>query len=317
MVFVYSGAIDHKGYGGLVKSMQPSDEQPHRPNAIMFLTTFGGHADQAYRIARLLQNTTDTFYLCLPAECKSAGTLITLGANELFMTPVSELGPLDVQLRQRDEIGQRRLGMTVRTALEGLSDETFKVFENAMLKITLSSYQAIGFDVASRVASTIATGVMAPVYAQIDPEKLGADLRDLSVATAYGTRLIEHGGNATRGAVRQLVEDYPTHGFIIDNAEADTLFETVKGPTEEMHKLMFSLGEVVYVAQSPHVVGRLDGHSPEDGNDRAAKRSPEGSSPTDVDRRRKAPRRSNRKRERAVAGAPGKTAGDGDDGGKS
>ncbi len=50
-VFVYSGSIDNDGLGRLIEAMQLSDEQPARPNAIMFLTTYGGHAGQAYRIA--------------------------------------------------------------------------------------------------------------------------------------------------------------------------------------------------------------------------------------------------------------------------
>ena len=114
--------------------------------------------------------------------------------------------------------------MVVRTALDGLGTETFKVFKRAMYSIMWDSKGTIGFDVASRVAATIATGVMAPVYQQIDPESLGNDLRDLSIATAYGERLAGHGGNATAKTVRYLVEDYPTHDFIIDREEAQSLF---------------------------------------------------------------------------------------------
>ena len=213
MVFVYSGAIDNRGYGHLIQSIQPSDKQPLRPNSIMLLTTLGGDAGYAYQIARLLQTISSSFYLCLPASCKSAGTLITLGASELFMTSVSELGPLDVQLRRKDEIGERRSGMVVRTALDGLADEVFKVYERVMLRIKQSSGETISFEVASRIAASIATGVMRPVYAQINPEELGNDLRDLAVATEYGNRLVERSGNANTETVRRLVEDYPTHNF--------------------------------------------------------------------------------------------------------
>ena len=164
-------------------------------------------------------------------------------------------------------------GMVVRTALDRLADETFKVFEQVMLRITLGSGHTISFDVASRVASTIATGVMAPVYAQVDPESLGNDLRDLSVATAYGERLVEFGGNATHDTVRQLVEDYPTHEFIIDSQEAKKLFKIVKDPSEEMNRLTKELGEIAYSVQSPHVIMRADRHleqeeSDDNGNNR-------------------------------------------------
>lgn len=296
MVFVYSGAIDHEGFGGLVKTLEPSDQQPLRPNAILFLTTHGGHAGLAYRIARLLQSLTKNFYLCVPSECKSAGTLIALGANEIYMPLVSELGPLDAQFRRRDEIVGRRSGMVVRTALDGLADETFKVYEKVMLGITRRSGQTISFDVSSRIASTVATGVMAPVYAQIDPQSLGNDLRDLSVAKEYGNRLVAYGGNATEETVTHLVEGYPEHEFIIDSAEAKGLFNQVNDPTDEMNSLILALGETVYSVQKPHAIRRLDGNFEEgeindDGTD------PDGNGAAGVAEGRKAPRRGNRKRE--------------------
>lgn len=255
MVFIYSGAVDHKGFRGLVKALS-SDEQPRKPNAILFLTTHGGDAGQAYRIARFLQTVTEEFYL-VPSICKSAGTLIALGATKIYMPITSELGPLDVQLWRRDEIigqRQRRSGMVVRTALQGLAEETYKVFETAMLRITERSQHNIGFEVASRVAAMMATGVMTPVYQQVNPESLGNDLRDLSIATAYGDRLARHGGNAKKDTVRRLVEDYPSHDFIIDYEEAKELFENVDGITAEMKALAFNeaLNEAVYSVQYPH-----------------------------------------------------------------
>ena len=300
MVFVYSGSVDPAGYGGLIMSMEPSAEQPMRPNAILFLTTSGGEADQAYRIARLMQQIANEFLLCVPSTCKSAGTLIALGASKIYMPIVSELGPIDVQLRRRDEIGQRQSGMVVRTALDGLADETFKVFEKAMLKITVGSGQSISFDVASRVASTIATGVMAPVYAQIDPQSLGNDLRNLSVATEYGSRLVEYGGNATMETVNELVEGYPAHEFIIDHEEAKRLFRVVEPPTEERTNLITALGKTIYEVQMPSRILRADGNfvqfvqeeeAPDDEDGKDSQRD------ASVDQRRKATRPGNRARE--------------------
>lgn len=66
-VFVYSGAIDKPGFGRLIQCMQPSERQPHRPNTVLFLTTRGGHANAAYQIARLVQNTSERFILCIPS----------------------------------------------------------------------------------------------------------------------------------------------------------------------------------------------------------------------------------------------------------
>lgn len=305
-VFVYSGDIDYDGYGQLMQTLQPSSNQALRPNSIMYLTTNGGHANAAYQIARLLQRMSEKFYLCVPSYCKSAGTLIALGASEIYMSSASELGPLDAQLPQRNEIGRRRSGMLVRTALEGLADETRRVFEEVMLSITVKSKHSISFEVASGIAATIATGVMRPVYAQINPDVLGNDLRDLSIATAYGDRLVSHGGNATKQTVRKLVEDYPEHGFIIDAEEAASLFTVVKQVDEKMARLMFALGELVYVSRTPHFVERLDG-PPEQEEDQENERESdaEPAESAGLDRGRKAKGRGHRKRKESAGGPSG------------
>ena len=108
-VVVYSGEIDTKGVGRLVESL--GLEKKNRPNTFLVLTTNGGTADAAYRIARLLQIVSKRFYLYVPMRCKSAGTLIALGAHEIYMSPLAELGPLDVQLVQRNEIDRMRSGL--------------------------------------------------------------------------------------------------------------------------------------------------------------------------------------------------------------
>ncbi len=258
-VFVYSGPIDNDGFSHIVRAMQPSENPPHRVNSLLVLTTQGGDAGAAYKIARLFQETSQIFTIFVPAKCKSAGTLIALGASKLVMAPAfSELGPLDVQLLQRDEIGQRRSGMVVRTALRGLSAETFDVFQKIMLGIKVNSNYTISLEMASRIAAQIATGVMTPVYAQINPEVLGNDLRDLNVAKAYGNRLVEHGKNATSTTVKRLVEEYPAHGFIIDKAEASRLFKSVDDPSPALLNLRKALSPYVYTEQRPHYVMRVD-----------------------------------------------------------
>ena len=257
-VLAYSGAIDREGYMALLEEMVPRDDLPPRTNAFLLLATDGGDADFAYRIARFFQTVFERFYICIPGRCKSAGTLIALGANELIMSGYSEIGPLDVQLTQRDEIGQMRSGLVVRKALEGLSEETMKIYENVMLGIKRRSRQAISFEVASRVAASMATGVMAPVYAQISPEALGNDLRDLAIARDYGERLIEHGKNADLETIRTLIEDYPSHRFIIDRSEAEQLFNTVPIPTDSVTRLITTLGSRILLQQRRRIVRRLD-----------------------------------------------------------
>lgn len=257
-IFLYSGSIDSKGFGLLFSELAVSASTPRRPNALLLLTTYGGSANDAYRIARVMQMISRKFTLCIPAMCKSAGTLIALGANRIMMNDISELGPLDVQLRQRDEIGEIRSGMVIRTALEGLTEETFALFEHVMLSVKQKSRNTVSLEVSSRIATNLTAQVMAPIYAQIDPHNLGTDLRDLNVATAYGRRLSKYGKNVRNRTIDRLVEEYPSHDFIIDKEEAEDLFHKVDDLSADVNRLVVSLGRAVYSPQSPHVVKRLD-----------------------------------------------------------
>ena len=254
-VVAYSGYIDHPAVGNLL--MEIYREEDKRENTFLILTTIGGDADAAYRIARIVQLISKKFYLCVPRMCKSAGTLIALGANEIVMNPFAELGPLDVQLVQRDEIEQSRSGLVVDTALEGLAEKTRATFQECLLSITYGSDKAISFEAASKVAATLATGVMAPIYAQIRPGDLGNDRRNLEIAKAYGQRLIRHSRNAKRDAISRLVHKYPSHSFIIDSEEAETLFRNV---TTRLHNHVMALFRELPQdpGKRPAYVSRLD-----------------------------------------------------------
>jgi hypothetical protein len=92
----------------------------------------------------------------------------------------------------------------------------------------------------------MASNLLSPVYAQINPDVVGNDFRDLNVALQYGARLISNSENADLSTVLHLVNHYPSHDFIIDNEEAAGLFKNVDQPEEELYKLIGYLGEAAY-----------------------------------------------------------------------
>jgi membrane-bound ClpP family serine protease len=104
-----------------------------RTNVMLILVTEGGDADAAFRIARCLQTSYKRFTLFVTGYCKSAGTLIALGAEELVFLETGELGPLDVQMTKPDELVQTQSGLTLTSALETLNEQAFKAFESFML----------------------------------------------------------------------------------------------------------------------------------------------------------------------------------------
>lgn len=203
---------------------------------MVYLTTLGGSADTAYRMARCLQSAYGsgrvTVYVLL--FCKSAGTLIAIGAHDLVMADDSELGPLDVQLAKPDAVGERMSGLTPIQALETLRTEAFKCFEKCFLDIIERSGGQVSTPTASAMAVRMATGLFRPVYGQLDPMRLGEYQRSMLIADQYGKRLNNVANNLRLkdDALGRLIADYPSHGFVIDPAEATTIFQRVRPPTE-------------------------------------------------------------------------------------
>ena len=207
---------------------------PQRKNVLLILTTDGGDADVTYRIARCLQRRYKRFIVYVRGWCKSAGTLLVSGANEIIMPDDGELGPLDVQLIKRDEFGERESGLAPRQALETLRDESLKVFEHYFLKLRVRSGFSLSSALTSEIAKAMAVELFKPIYGQLDPMRLGEIERAVQVAKAYGERLGRIGRNfRTTTALDDLVSGYPSHTFVIDREEAERLFRRVRRPEED------------------------------------------------------------------------------------
>src|SRR5688500_5732755 len=99
-LFVFGGASDETSAARVVEKL--SRRESRKPNASLFLTTNGGDPHAAFRMAKALQRFYRKTRLLIVGPCKSAGTLMALGAHEVAFAPTGELGPLDVQLNKPD-----------------------------------------------------------------------------------------------------------------------------------------------------------------------------------------------------------------------
>ncbi len=249
-VYAYSGPIDDDGLGRTVTAIA---KHKTKDTALLILTTNGGSANTAYQIARIFQKMYDEFIVCTPSYCKSAGTLIALGAHRLLVDMVSELGPLDVQLYKQNEIGARKSGLLARSSFQALAEASFELYERLMMGITMRSGGLVSFKLASELSASMASNLLAPVYGQINPDIVGSETRDLNIALQYGLRLIRHSENASPSSVIELIEEYPSHDFIIDDDEIRQLFKNVEVPSNELYTLIGLLRELAY-DESPSTV---------------------------------------------------------------
>jgi hypothetical protein len=65
--------------------------------------------------------------------------------------------------------------------------------------------------------------------------RLGEISRAMAIAEKYGTRLAEVKSSLKEEeSLKRLVEDYPSHGYVIDREEAAEIFNDVSEPPEEL-----------------------------------------------------------------------------------
>ena len=191
----------------------------------VYLSTYGGDAHSAFRIGRCLQHHYEHIRVVVPRYCKSAGTLICVAANELGIGNLGELGPLDVQLIKRDEVGDRNSGLDITEAMGIIDSRVFNFFISSLLQIKQQT--KLSTKIAGDFAAKLSTSIFEPLYSQIDPVSLGSSQRETAVAFHYGLRLAQKSSSISEQNLLQLISGYPSHSFVIDRAEAKMLFNKV------------------------------------------------------------------------------------------
>lgn len=222
---VVSRTIDRQLHIDLTNTLKSQKNE----GCSLFLTTYGGDPHAGFRIARSLRHHYKSLRVIVPSYCKSAGTMILIAADELAICDLGELGPLDIQVTKPNEIQERSSGLDIMQALYACLSHAQEVFQQNFLnmrqRLKISTKQA------GDLSSQLASGLLSPLYSQIDPLRIGEMQRATMITLEYGRRLNLHSKNLLNGALERLVSSYPAHGFVIDRKEAKELFKRVSAPT--------------------------------------------------------------------------------------
>lgn len=248
-VLMYNGPIDRGADECLIDMCGERVER--RRNVTLVLVTSGGDAHAAYRLARCLQTYYEQFTVIISGWCKSAGTLITLGADEIVFGPHGELGPLDVQMKKEDDIWKVSSGLTVTEALDDLEFRAFKMLSEHSEQIVGDSLGQITFRTAADIVGDLIGRLLAPIYQQIDPMHIGEAARATKIAVDYAERLVR-ADTVDPYKLAGLIVNYSSHGFVIDEREARTYFKNVRRPTDIEIELIDSLGRAARLERRPH-----------------------------------------------------------------
>lgn len=228
-VYFYWGPISKSGYNDLSACIE--NQENLCDTACLILATYGGDPNAGYRIARALGHHYEKVKILIPDVCKSAGTLVCIGANELIFGDRGELGPLDIQLSKPDEMFENMSGLDILQALNALQNQVLNSFRAYLIDIRTGSQ--ISTRMAAEIATHLAESYIAPIAGKIDPVTLGEHQRAVQIAYDYGERLSSKSNSLKHGALIKLVSSYPSHGFVIDRKEARELFQTVSSPKDE------------------------------------------------------------------------------------
>ena len=187
----------------------------------------GGDIECAYRIVRAIRQHADDVEVLVPNWAKSAATFVCLSANRILIGPDGELGPLDPQTK--DPSGRSRPVSALETfkGMEHLRNYSLETLDAIVLMLMRRGEMDIPY--ALEHAKSLFSGVVTPLYQQIDPHELGEFGRYLAVSEEYAVRVMKRWSyrqqdpDNLRRLVSRLVWDYPTHGFVIDLQEAQEL----------------------------------------------------------------------------------------------
>ena len=249
-LILYSGAITQPFDVNMIEKCSDPDRST---NVYLVLATYGGDPHVAYRIGRCLHRNYERVIVCVPGPCFSAGTLLAIAGHELVMSDLGLLGPLDIQIQKSDELFETTSGLTVTEAMDTVRSEAWEMLEYILLKLKVASVGQITLKTALETATALTARAFQPLFAQIDPIRLGEDSRSTWIIEEYGRRLNRTGKNLRPEALQKLVSRYPSHRFEIDREEAETeLFRNVRSPNHAERALIDGLGPLVREPREIH-----------------------------------------------------------------
>lgn len=232
-VVLYLGSVNREGYSVLSATLENKSEKANK--VCLILATTGGDPNAGYRIARALNHHYGSVEILVPDVCKSAGTLICIGASKLIFGDRGELGPLDIQLSKPDELFENQSGLNIIQAISVLEGQVMSSFQQYLLHI--KGDLGLSTKLAAQMATELTQGLVSPISTKIDPMTLGEHQRAMQIGMEYGTRLDEMTKSLKEGALEKLISNYPSHGFVIDRKEAKSLFKSVTSPDNTTEKL--------------------------------------------------------------------------------
>ena len=191
----------------------------------VILDSTGGPLDSAFKTILYLSKYTESINIYVPRKAKSASTLIAIGANRIFMSPFSELGPLDTQIRDPRNPTDYVSALDCYQSVDYVRDFGFGTLAQALKQLASTTQGRIPLVDLVNTAAEFASNSITPMITQVKALDLGAWGRSLKIGEKYAQILLARvdptDSARTERIARRLVYGYTHHRFPIDIKEAE------------------------------------------------------------------------------------------------
>lgn len=204
-----------------------------RKTITLFLYTRGGDLLTPYRLVSLIREYCSVFKVLIPFRAYSAGTLISLGADEIIMGKLSELSPIDP---------------SVANAFNP-KDPHHPTARIPVSVEDVSSYILLAKEMAGLSNAEQALEVFMRLSGDVHPLALGNVYRNYALIRSLGRKLLKmHQGCSSSEHVESIIENLTeklyAHSYMIPRSEAKNGINlNVSAPSPLVEKLMWTLYE--------------------------------------------------------------------------
>ncbi|MDN5347961.1 MAG: hypothetical protein PWP65_1525 [Clostridia bacterium] len=205
----------------------------YQPRLDLFLYTRGGDVLTPWRLVHLLREYTGHLAVLVPFRAYSAGTLICLGAEEIVMGKLGELGPIDP---------------SVANAFNP-QDPNNPVARIPVSVEDVTSYITLSREIAELKSENSFNEVFIRLAEEVHPLALGNVYRNYALIRSLARRLLKlHRQALDEGRLEEIInyltEKLYAHNYMIPRREAlEDIGLSVTMPSPELEKVIWSLYE--------------------------------------------------------------------------
>ena len=195
----------------------------HTRKIDLILHSYGGAVDTPYKVVTLIREFCDEFAVIVPFVAKSAASMLVLGADEVVMGPISELGPVDPLV-------------------------THPVYKDILVPVQ-AVWHCLDYLQRSIISSAepeVASFMITPLLNKLDPWLIGDYEKTIKASRQYAKTLLskymlKDNPERVQSVMQALTEGYFSHGYPIGRREAKELGIQVTEAHGELWDLIWKL----------------------------------------------------------------------------